>query len=98
MAWTAFFEEMAEQISDIFGSEANYELSSGLDVFRFCIQPQGGLPQPFKVLATRRRPCPKNPSFGKNSNFKVAAQQEMFEYGDIQAKVSSYKDAVRSTG
>ena len=97
MAWTAFFEEMAEQISDIFGSEANYELSSGLDVFRFCIQPQGGLPQPFKVLATRRRPCPKTPSFDTKSNFKVAAQQDMFENGDTHTG-TSHKDAVRSTG
>ena len=29
MVWTKFFEEMAEKISDIFSTEANYELSSG---------------------------------------------------------------------
>ena len=31
--------------------------------------PQGGIPQPFKVLATRRHPCLKTPCFGKKANF-----------------------------
>ena len=52
---TAFFEEMAEQILDFFGSKANWKLSSGLHVLRFF----GGTPQLFKILAPRGQPSLK---------------------------------------